>query len=414
MNRLRAFALAATLGLHLFALWSLTRSTSEAVRATRVAPEHRRVDPVVSTRAPDDPLSNAGPSSSKQFPLGGQRKRERISDGEPSPAPRDEAWRQGYLSGRASERKRLEWQRRFRRKAFGDDIGALMELPIDTAWSRLETLAVGGDKVAAAALLQIASDCRKEAGDPLRPSVLNELISRVSPLDAAFLQGAYEAEAASMQALQAQCALDGETGLRRLVQERRGTPGDETGLRGWLEVWEAYRLSFDIEHAQVDAPTPMQDLASRMFAPDGTPSQGDIDALLAAVDRDPLAVDLLAQCFIDGCNGIDPLPPAERLSWSLRASRNGYVPAIADVIDQTRAHDPVSAYAWAGFERMLMMQGCGVAPSATMISHPMRTQFEIGVALTPAERTLGEQRARELVERYGDRAMNVLECAPVR
>jgi hypothetical protein len=159
---------------------------------------------------------------------------------------------------------------------------------------------------------------------------------------------------------------------------------------------------------------PVATLGRRLSNSDSPPSQADVDALLAAVPDNPRALAILAFCFIHGCNGIDTLPPEERLSWSLRSARDGYYHGMLDVIEQTRASDAVTAYQWTGFARELAVAGCDPMPGAGAISQVLKWRAAIGSSLTPSERALADQHSRELLARYGDRAMAIQHCAQVR
>jgi hypothetical protein len=187
-------------------------------------------------------------------------------------------------------------------------------------------------------------------------------------------------------------------------------PGDRDFVGSAIQ-----RLFQDDLARELDAnPDPLPALASRLHDRAGGASPADVEMLLTRVDTNPDALNLLADCFIAGCNGIDALPPAERLSWSLRAARNGYWPAIQDVYEQTRAGDPVTALAWIGFDRVLLLSGCHVLPQAGTASMVMQLQRQVADVMTPAQRALAEQRTRELLSRYGDGAMALNGCAPAQ
>jgi len=409
MNRVRLFALAVTVALHVFVLWSMLHARPEG--AVQPASTPRKPEPVNPRKAadPESPRSTDALVRARQVGA-----RQQTADRpQPARAVGDQAWRQAYEAGRAFEHVRKGWMRRFVREQHGDDIAALLDLPTAETWHQLETLALDGDKDAARALIDLGGIClpRRDAG--VSSGLLDSLTRGTDALDAAFLQGAYEAEVETEQ--QACSAGAGIPRLRALVERKLGAAAAEAlrgkGPQDWSVVWDAFRHAFDI--GDTPEPTdPMDRLARRLERPGGPASQSDVDALLAGIEDDPRAVNQLSWCFIIGCNGIDALPAEERLSWSLRAARTGYYPAVHDVIQQTRHSDPVTAYQWAAFERALWLEGCGPLINAGQLAMIMQTQYEIASAMTPVERALGERRAQDLLARYRAGAMAVQGCAP--
>jgi hypothetical protein len=245
------------------------------------------------------------------------------------------------------------------------------------------------------------------------------LTRNLGPSDAAFVSGALHAEFNSESEHQAECAVTGfgVPRLQQLLESKLGPmPGElanATPMERWDAVVGAWRESFGTRDPQILlAPDDSLTLViRRLYDTESESHPEDVELLLAAIDTNPLALQIYASCLMNGCNGIAALPPGERLSWSLRAAKIGAEPAIDDVVAQMlSAGDAVTAAAWAEFHRALALAGCNTVPNGGNVASAMLGADRATRGLSPNERALADARAQELIERYGAQARAAQGC----
>ena len=408
----KAFAFAVAIALHVGFAWVLFASKP-------IAPESAaRPEPAAheSLRAADRaPRSDAAPrarSAARPRPPP-----TRYEPGEAGARFTTEAEQRAYERGIEYELLRREALHRFYARAFGDEVAALMQLPIAQAWPALESRALAGDNRAAEALQALGDNCAFDRGERFR-GMRDGVSAGLAATDAAFVNGALDTELIGLETEATACRAAG-LGRDRLIAlaqrrleslGRSESPPVGDDFHAWLEYYT--RAFPSIEHwPAVYEPGP----EARRWIEQMELGLGSTDwrELLREGSDDPALAGRVAYCAMTKCGELPPEAWDEATPFIQRAAEHGLPQAILGVIERgTRGDALPEAHAWAEFGMWVIESGCFPLPQMLEYAHLARERAAIAARLTAAQYADARRRFAALIQAHGNAALAAHGCAP--
>lgn len=373
----------------------------------------RRATPQSASRATTEPDRPRGPSIATPH-------RERpFEPGAPAGELSTPAERAAYERGVAYELARRQSLSRMYEALYGEEIGALMRLPLPNAWRALESLAEGGDDLAAEALFALSS-CAAE--NPRRGETYRRMrdtaVQGLARADAAFVHGALDTELLGIDADARTCAAAGldRQRLIELASRRLRARGDETPMPvgenalAWLDY---YRRAF---------PSAEQALFPEPITAETTVWLDRLDAAMtpeewAAFRRDapddPALAIRVAYCALARCADLPPQAWTEADVYIDRAAQYGFAQAISHVIDRHEGERAlVDAHAWAEFGMWVIASGCFPVAQSIEYAQLARQRALLAARLTPAQFVEARRHLASLTQAHGNAALAAQGCGP--
>jgi len=306
------------------------------------------------------------------------------------------------------------------RKAFGDDVARLMDLPYDEAWDPLVAMAKDGNVGAAIAVLSMATQCNVESENA-------KLRHGTPPPASAYIQGLPDAWKPFVD----------RVGVLQKEDHDRVTHCDGVGdgfdlalmfldqfLSGEHPEAEVEMLADNKDRNQAIAD--LRELLSAHDVPRGRYLLGDLllksdDAAERAEGRamleqlapnDPQAATRLGECLQHGCAAAAPDPVAAR-PWLELAAGAGDTLALSHLgkaLEQDGDH--AAAWAWSRYALDLAIDGCfeSSRPSYISVADAARTEASKRTELTPAEQNAGLAIGYAIAGRWEKQARERLSC----
>lgn len=288
----------------------------------------------------------------------------------------------------ASRSKRLAQIDRIRRRAYGDDIAALMRLPIESSWPRLERLALEGDVKATRALIDLSEEC---AGARDSDAARDGREHGLGPQSIALLQSAYRLENARLREFAASCRAN-EHGMSRLAGVLRQRGDDEPGD--------------PVDEAIATA-------VARMRS-GGASAKIDPSALIEAMADDPAAVDQVIGCLRLGSCAVAGIARDDATANDRaieRAARMGSQEAIAALVASAGARgDLLDAYAWARFGAWLAIEHCTMVPGVVAFLGRAGEMEALRRRLDAGQLAAAEQHGEDRIFKLGPAARAAQRC----
>jgi hypothetical protein len=309
-----------------------------------------------------------------------------------------------------------------RKRALGDEVGALMSLPYDQAMPALRSRALDGDGAAASAIAEIVLTCRAEAARRAgRPSTHSNAAARWPHLSPAWATFADRLDADFWSAHEA----------------RTDHCPDDSGFVDFvLQLMDRYLRSDNVE-ARIDIAADNTDKAQaiadlRALVADGAGARAEYllaDRLLTEPDAasqtdgiaiferlaadDPVSALRLGDCFAKGCDGFKARPD-EAIPWIEEAAGNGEFSAYTLLLPRLDADgDAAAAWAWSLYRLDLALDGCfeSTEPEAFRIGEAANDEARRRATLGSADQNAGLARYYEISGRWEKRARERLDCA---
>lgn len=330
----------------------------------------------------------------------------------PSKAQNDPALVAAYEAGRNYDERRTKALEHALAREFSPEIAALLQGPTHEAWSRLEQMALRGDRLAGDALEHLAHQCSALSGGLVRLS--SRLQTTLSPEDGAYVAGALDHEAQVVDDFVAACRRHG-LGWGRLAA-MMGLP-DPTTAAQW-DDW-TYRQAFFAEFAAAFAGgtldpsgTTADHAMDRLTGDRSTAPADDLARAMAAADVEPMVLWRLASCLEHGCGQIPVLPAEELRPWQERAARAGSLFAVESLARADESSGALeSAWAWAWFERWLASNSCSWEPRVLNYAASAEDLQRIAARLGPAARARAARLGADRIAQYGPQALAAHGCA---
>jgi hypothetical protein len=309
------------------------------------------------------------------------------------------------------------------RKAYGDDVAHLMELPYHEAWQPLMQKAGDGDLHAAAVASYIASICTGEGTRNVphgreRPasSFYKNLPDAMKP----FIDRIAELDTKEHEQRVADCAGVGKsTDLAYMFIDMLLRPEN---VEAQIEI-AAENNDRDVAVADLRAILAKQDNARGRFAlgdalmgSDDPAEHAEGRALLEALaSDDPEVANRLAYCLrgdAENCGNAAPDAAAAR-TWFEASAGLGDPSGLSEIESMLAADgDRAGAWAWSLYGLDLALDGCfeSFYPSHIHIAGAARTEAERKAGLTPAEQNAGLAISYAIEGRWAKRARERLSC----
>lgn len=410
---LRAFALAATLAIHVLFAWLVF-----APRASE-SPKPPEPQPTgVRRETPRDPQAPGSALEREERPRARTTPRP-FEPGEPAAKFASPAERAAYERGAAYEHARREAIARWRDRAYGEDIGAIMRMPIPQAWRSLEALVEAGDPVAADALLELSSCAADIPGrDATYRRLRDSAVEGLAPADAAFVHGALDTELLGIENDARTCAVAGLdrdrlVGLAERRFRRSGAPESPPSgedRHAWLNYYQRAFPPPEVPEFGIDprpGTRPFLDLLDAAVAP------AEWEAFARDAPDDPVLAMRVAYCAMSRCADLPPVAWNSADRFIARAAEYGSPQAISRVIEQrAETHALAEAHAWAEFGMWVIASGCFPVAQSLEYAQLARQRQAIAARLTAAQFAEARVRLAGLMRAHGDAALAVQGCLP--
>ncbi|HVF35462.1 MAG TPA: hypothetical protein VND91_09090 [Candidatus Saccharimonadia bacterium] len=404
------FAAALVLGLHLAFGWMMfgPDAPEEPTQREPGRPADHLVDG-------PDPLQRAAPARPDRAPS-------RPHDFEPGAPAGDFASpteRAAYERGVSYELARRESLARQYDRAYGEEIGAIMRLPLPNAWHALESLAAQGDEAAADALL-VLSACTAEIperGDTYRRARAN-VVEGLAPADAAFVHGALDTELLAIESDARTCKTAGLDGGRLVslaeqrlrAQDRSEPPPTGANAHAWIDY---YRRAFSAPEVSLRTTEVGSEASAWLERLDAALSPEQWAQFRREAPEHPALAMRVAYCAMSRC----PDLPSE--AWSAsdryidRAAEYGFPQAISHVIDRHAAASGLAqAHAWAEFGMWVTASGCFPIAQSLEYAQLARQRALLAARLTPPQFAEARQMLAVLMRSHGNAALAAQGCTP--
>ncbi|HET9484432.1 MAG TPA: hypothetical protein VFO79_10785 [Xanthomonadales bacterium] len=405
---LRALALALVLGLHGWFAWLLFAPGASPSTAALPRPER------AAAREP-------APIPERQAVRGGTRdgRAAPFEPGAPAAAFDTPAERAAYERGVAYELARREAIARHHDRTYGEELGAIMRLPLPNAWRALEALAARGDDTAADALLALGACAaeipgRGETYRRLRDSAVEGLAAE----DAAFVHGALDAELLGIESDARTCKAAGldrarlvELAERRLHALGRGeAPPRGDDAHAWLEY---FRRAFTPVEGAAFATEPGPEARAWMERLDASLDAAQWQRFQREAPADPVLAMRVAYCAMARCPDLPAEAWTDADAWIDRAAAYGFPQAISDVVDRRAQGGALAdAHAWAEFGMWAIASGCFPIAQSIEYAQLARQRAAIAARLSPAQRAEARHRLATMMQSHGNAALEAQGCRP--
>jgi hypothetical protein len=325
----------------------------------------------------------------------------------------DPAIRSAYEEGFAFSEQARARGIALREREYGPAIGAAFRLPPAEAWALIEDLALSGDRLAADALVDLATQCQAEPSAPHRAAEA-ERIARIRGLSSeltAFQVGAVFRES-EMQAAFAQTCRVAGLGVGRLGTLLGSTPTSTLSARETIR-------EFADRYGKAPPTTPSAQLEARASAAfqraldsDGAFTDEDWNALLDGVAHDRALLNVLSICLQNGCGGIPAAPPEKRDGFVLQAAQLGTESALSDLITRRESAGRIGdAYEWALYREWIERQQCTpIATSVYAVAANRQQAARLAGLLPGADRDAALVRHQATVAAHGEAALAFQGC----
>jgi hypothetical protein len=410
---LRAFALGATLAIHAVFAWLVLGP------GTIETPLFREPQRTSVGREPPQPAHAATSARERVARAGAVRTPPPFEPGEPAAKFVSPEERAAYERGAAYENARRAAIARWRDRAYGEDIGAIMRQPVPQAWRSLEALVEAGDPVAADALLELAS-CAVDI--PGRGATYRRLrdsaIEGLAPADAAFVHGALDTELLGIENDARTCAAAGlgESRLTALAERRfraNGTPESPPAGENRLAWLDYYQRAFPPQGVPEFGIDPRPETAPFLDLLDASVTPTEWEAFARDAPDDPVLAMRVAYCAMSRCADLPPVAWNSADRFIARAAEYGSPQAISRVIEQrAETHALAEAHAWAEFGMWVIASGCFPVAQSLEYAQLARQRQALAARLTAVQFAEARVRLAGLMRAHGDAALAAQGCLP--
>ena len=329
------------------------------------------------------------------------------------------AERAAYERGVSYELARRESLARQYDRAYGEEIGAIMRLPLPNAWRALESLAAQGDGAAADALLVLGACTAEipERGDTYRRARAN-VVEGLAPDDAAFVHGALDTELLGIESDARTCKAAGLDGARLVslaeqrlrAQDRPEPPPTGANAHAWIDY---YRRAFSAPEAPQRTTEVGPEASAWLERLDAALTPEQWSQFRRDAPEHPALAMRVAYCAMSRCPDLPPEAWSASDRYIDRAAEYGFPQAISHVIDRHAAISGLAqAHAWAEFGMWVTASGCFPIPQSLEYAQLARQRALLAARLTSAQFAEARQMLAVLMRRHGNAALAAQGCTP--